>query len=91
MNYINIYDILEVGTFRILELNQYYPAETQLSRRLISSRLEDTLGYYAISYVWGNQQPTSSILLEDRNYLPITKTHFNVIKGLSSSHTSIRL
>ena len=63
MNYINIYDILEVGTFRILELNQYYPAETQLSRRLISSRLEDTLGYYAISYVWGNQQPTSSILL----------------------------
>lgn len=49
---VNIYNKLEdPGTFRILELNQTHPAETQISGRLISSRLQDTPDYRAISYV----------------------------------------
>lgn len=89
---VNIYNTLEdPGTFRILELNQTQPTETQISGRLISSRLQDTPDYRAISYVWGDQPPTSSILLEDGNSLPITKTLFNVIKELSSIHASNRL
>lgn len=92
MTSVDIYNTLEdPGAFRILELNQTHPAETQLSGRLISSRLEDAPDYCAVSYVWGDQQPTSSILLEDGNSLPITKTLFNAIKELSSSHTSNRL
>src|ERR1700709_841280 len=92
MDSVDIYNTLEnEDSFRILELNQTDPAETQFSGRLISSRLEDTPDYYAISYVWGDQQPTSSIYLEDGNYLPITKTLFDVIKAVSSAHTHIRL
>jgi hypothetical protein len=55
------------------------------------ARLEDAPDYCAVSYVWGDQPPTSSILLEDGNSLPITKTLFNVVKELSSSHASNRL
>ena len=87
-----IYNTLgDSGAFRILELNQTHPAETQLSGRLISSRLKDPPDYCAVSYVWGDQQPTSSILLEDGNSLAITETLFKVVKELSSSHASNRV
>ena len=92
MTSVDIYNTLEdLDAFRILELNQTHPEETQLSGRLISSRLEDAPDYCAVSYVWGDQQPTSSILLEGGNSLPITKTLLNVVKELSSSHASNRL
>jgi hypothetical protein len=52
MTSVDIYNTLEdPGAFRILELNQTHLAETQLSGRLISSRLEDALDYCAVSYV----------------------------------------
>jgi len=56
MTSVDIYNTLEdPGAFRILELNQTHLAETQLSGRLISSRLEDAPDYCAVSYVWGDQ------------------------------------
>ena len=52
MDSVNIYNTLEnEDSFRILELNQIDPAETQFSGRLISLQLKNMPDYYAISYM----------------------------------------
>jgi hypothetical protein len=81
----------DLDSIRILELTRVHPGDIPFCGRLIPTRLDESLGYVALSYVWGKASSDDPILHLDGCPLQIRASLWQALEELMTHVNTMTL
>ena len=81
----------DLDSIRILELTRVHQRDTPFCGRLITTSLNESPDYVALSYVWGEESSDDPILYLDGHPLQIRASLWQALEELTTHVNPIRL